>query len=40
VDQIVSRLDMRERLHELLSALFLRRKVAPPPAATGAASIG
>ncbi len=35
VDQIVSRLEMRERLHALLSALHLRKKVAVP---TGAAS--
>lgn len=40
VDQIVSRLEMRERLHELLSALFLRRRVAPPTSATSAASLG
>jgi acetyl-CoA carboxylase carboxyl transferase subunit beta len=37
IDQIVSRLDLRDRLHELLSALYLRKKVdVPPPApATG-----
>jgi acetyl-CoA carboxylase carboxyl transferase subunit beta len=37
IDQIVSRLDLRDRLHELLSALHLRKKVdVPPPApATG-----
>jgi acetyl-CoA carboxylase carboxyl transferase subunit beta len=28
IDQIVSRLDLRERLHELLSALYLRKKTA------------
>ena len=33
VDQIVSRLDMRERLHEILSALYLRKKQARPAAA-------
>jgi acetyl-CoA carboxylase carboxyl transferase subunit beta len=30
VDQIVSRLEMRERLHEILSALYLRKKTAAP----------
>ena len=40
VDQIVSRLEMRERIHELLSALYLRRKVAPPPAPTSATTLG
>jgi acetyl-CoA carboxylase carboxyl transferase subunit beta len=33
IDQIVSRLELRERLHELLSALHLRKR-APVPAAT------
>jgi acetyl-CoA carboxylase carboxyl transferase subunit beta len=33
VDQIVSRLDLRERLHDILSALYLRKK---PRAATAA----
>ena len=34
VDQIVSRLDLRERLHDILSALHLRKKTAiPVPAA-------
>jgi len=33
IDQIVSRLDMRERLHELLTALYLRKiPPASPPA--------
>ncbi|MDP3070245.1 MAG: acetyl-CoA carboxylase, carboxyltransferase subunit beta [Opitutaceae bacterium] len=32
IDQIVSRLDLRERLHELLSALHLRKKTAAPAA--------
>jgi acetyl-CoA carboxylase carboxyl transferase subunit beta len=35
IDQIVSRLDLRDRLHELLSALHLRKK---PPAPAAAAS--
>ncbi|WP_414664237.1 acetyl-CoA carboxylase, carboxyltransferase subunit beta [Horticoccus sp. 23ND18S-11] len=30
VDQIVSRLELRERLHDILSALFLRKKTAVP----------
>src|ERR1043165_4480123 len=30
IDQIVSRLDLRDRLHELLSALHLRKKPATP----------
>jgi acetyl-CoA carboxylase carboxyl transferase subunit beta len=30
IDQIVSRLEMRERLHAILSALHLRKKTAPP----------
>jgi acetyl-CoA carboxylase carboxyl transferase subunit beta len=33
IDQIVSRLEMRDRLHSLLSALHLRQKVAVPAAA-------
>ena len=33
VDMIVSRLEMRERLHDLLSALFLRKKTPLPAAA-------
>ena len=34
VDQIVSRLDLRERLHDILSVLYLRKKTAMPvPAA-------
>lgn len=33
VDQIVSRLEMRERLHAILSALYLRKKAAIPAAA-------
>jgi acetyl-CoA carboxylase carboxyl transferase subunit beta len=33
VDQIVSRLEMRERLHDILSALYLRKKTAIPVAA-------
>ncbi len=36
VDQIVSRLEMRERLHEILSALHLRRKTAVPMSAASA----
>jgi acetyl-CoA carboxylase carboxyl transferase subunit beta len=32
IDQIVSRLDLRERLHDLLSALHLRKKTAVPVA--------
>jgi acetyl-CoA carboxylase carboxyl transferase subunit beta len=32
VDQIVSRLEMRDRLRDLLSALFLRKEAAAPPA--------
>jgi acetyl-CoA carboxylase carboxyl transferase subunit beta len=33
IDQIVSRLDMRDRIHELLSAIHLRKKpVTPAPA--------
>jgi hypothetical protein len=31
---------MRERLFDLLSALHVRRKVAPPSAASSAASLG
>ena len=34
VDQIVSRLDLRERLHDILSALHLRKKVRVPAAAS------
>ena len=34
VDQIVSRLEMRERLHRILSALHLRKKTAVPAMAT------
>ncbi len=34
IDQIVSRLELRDRLHEILSALHLRKK-APLPAAGG-----
>ena len=34
VDQIVNRLEMRERLHALLSALHLRKKTAVPASAT------
>ena len=34
IDQIVSRLEMRERLHEILSALHLRKKMAIPAAAS------
>ena len=30
VDQIVSRLELRDRLHDILSALFLRKKTAVP----------
>lgn len=30
IDQIVSRLELRERLHEILSALHLKKKTAPP----------
>jgi acetyl-CoA carboxylase carboxyl transferase subunit beta len=33
IDQIVSRLEMRERLHEILSALHLRKKTAVPASA-------
>ena len=36
VDQIVSRLELRERLHDLLSALYLRRKTPATAAATPA----
>jgi acetyl-CoA carboxylase carboxyl transferase subunit beta len=36
IDQIVSRLEMRERLHEILSALHLRRKTAVPMTAASA----
>jgi acetyl-CoA carboxylase carboxyl transferase subunit beta len=32
IDQIVDRLEMRERLHDLLSALYLRKKTAVPAA--------
>src|SRR4051812_5066634 len=32
IDQIVSRLELRDRLHELLSALHLRKKPTTPPA--------
>ncbi|MBL9202088.1 MAG: acetyl-CoA carboxylase carboxyltransferase subunit beta [Opitutaceae bacterium] len=32
IDQIVSRLELRERLHDLLSALHLRKKTAAPAA--------
>jgi acetyl-CoA carboxylase carboxyl transferase subunit beta len=35
VDQIVSRLEMRERLHDILSALFLRKKTPVPAPAAG-----
>lgn len=35
VDQIVSRLEMRERLHEILSALFLRKKTPVPATPAG-----
>jgi acetyl-CoA carboxylase carboxyl transferase subunit beta len=35
VDQIVSRLEIRERLHDLLAALYLRRKPGVAPAASG-----
>jgi acetyl-CoA carboxylase carboxyl transferase subunit beta len=38
IDQIVSRLEMRERLHEILSALFLRKKPATLSATSLAAS--
>jgi acetyl-CoA carboxylase carboxyl transferase subunit beta len=34
VDQIVSRLELRERLHTILSALYLRKKPRVPAAAT------
>src|SRR5215213_3678285 len=34
IDQIVSRLDLRERLHEILAALFLRKKTAIPASAS------
>ncbi len=33
IDQIVSRLELRERLHDLLSALHLRKKAARPATA-------
>jgi acetyl-CoA carboxylase carboxyl transferase subunit beta len=33
IDQIVSRLEMRDRLHELLSALHLRKRTARPASA-------
>jgi acetyl-CoA carboxylase carboxyl transferase subunit beta len=32
IDQIVSRLELRERLHEILSALYLRKRTAVPAA--------
>ena len=32
IDQIVNRLEMRDRLHELLSALFVRKAPAATPA--------
>ena len=32
IDQIVGRLELRERLHDLLSALYLRKKTAVPAA--------
>jgi acetyl-CoA carboxylase carboxyl transferase subunit beta len=37
IDQIVSRLELRERLHDILSALYLRKKTPVPvaPAAAG-----
>jgi acetyl-CoA carboxylase carboxyl transferase subunit beta len=34
VDQIVSRLELRERLHDILSALYLRKKPGVPAAAS------
>jgi acetyl-CoA carboxylase carboxyl transferase subunit beta len=34
IDQIVSRLEMRDRLHTLLSALFLRQEQRPPAVET------
>jgi acetyl-CoA carboxylase carboxyl transferase subunit beta len=36
IDQIVSRLELRERLHEILSALHVKKKT-PAPAGAGTA---
>ncbi|WP_221031720.1 acetyl-CoA carboxylase, carboxyltransferase subunit beta [Actomonas aquatica] len=38
IDQIVSRLDLRDRLRDLLSALYVKKATAPRPAAASAAA--